>query len=78
MAQPTFSVTLSAAQKTALTAKAAAAGIDPGGGTLPTEHGVTLSFAVSGDVVIFTVLSKPFFVSLGMIENGIEQLIDTA
>jgi hypothetical protein len=73
----TFTIQLRDAQKASLTAKAEAAGINPAGGTLPTQHGVTLSFVVNGDEVVFTVVSKPFFVSVDMIKSGIEGLINS-
>jgi hypothetical protein len=77
LSQETFTITLTDAQKQALTAKVTAAGVDPSGGVLPSQHGVSLSFTVSGDVVTFTVLSKPFFVTVGMIESAIEQYINS-
>ena len=55
--------------------KAMATGLNPTAGTLPPSHGVTLSYVANGLIVTFTVLSKPFFVSLDMIQNGVKQLL---
>ena len=75
MAPQTFTTTLTTEQKAALTAKAQTAGIDPSGGTLPPSHGVMLSFQVSGLVVIWTVVSKPWYITPSMIQGGIHDFI---
>jgi hypothetical protein len=74
----TFSLALTDAQKAQLTLKAEAAGINPAGGTLPETRGVVLSFVLSGNTVTFTVVERPFFVSLGMIRSGIRNMIAAA
>jgi hypothetical protein len=76
MTPTSFNITLTAAQKVKLTAKAIAAGISPEGGTLPTEHGVSLSFSVLGLVATFVVLSKPWYVSVAMIQGGMQEFIE--
>lgn len=78
MSNQTFTITLTDAQKQALTAKAQAAGINPDGGTLPEQDGCVLSFTVSGNVVTFTVLKHPFYATTGMIETGVEKFIGSA
>jgi hypothetical protein len=74
----TFSIVFTDAQKAQLTVKAEAAGINPAGGTLPETHGVVLSFVLSGNTAIFTVVQRPFFVSLGMIKSGVRNMIAAA
>lgn len=71
----TFKLVLTQDEYTQAAAKLKAYGLSPTSGTLPTSHGVSLAYVVDGLVVTFTVLSKPFFVSMDMIQNGIKGLL---
>jgi hypothetical protein len=67
----TFELTLTQAEFD----KAVATGLNPVSGTLPPSHGVTLSYVANGLLVTFTVVSKPFYVTPGMIESGVKNLL---
>jgi hypothetical protein len=71
----TFQLALTQDEYTQAAAKLTADGLSITTGTLPTTHGVSLSYVVDGLVVTFTVLSKPFYVSVAMIENGVKGLL---
>jgi hypothetical protein len=71
----TFKLTLTQDEYTQAVAKFTANGLSLTSGTLPTEHGVSLSYVVDGLVVTITVLSKPFFVSVAMIESGVKSIL---
>jgi hypothetical protein len=71
----TFQLSLTQDEYTQAAAKLTADGLSLSKGTLPTSHGVSLSYVVDGLIVTFTVLSKPFFVSVDMIENGVKSLL---
>lgn len=77
-----FTLTVPIAQFKAAVAKAEAAGVQlPGeGGALPETDGVSAHYTVSlqdSQNVLVTVVidKKPFFVSVGMIEGHIKQLL---
>lgn len=71
----TFQLTLTPDEYAQAAAKLTAEGLSLVGGALPASHGVYLTYVVDGFVVTFTVLSKPFFVSVGTIENGVKELL---
>lgn len=76
MANPSFTITVTDAQKAALTLALEKAGINPEGGTLPSQDGVQLSFTVSGDVITFEVLSRPFWAPLSLIKMKTQDFIN--
>lgn len=76
MADQTFTVTLTPEQKAKLASLAQSWGADPNGGELPPKDGVKLNFSVSGNVVTFTVIYKPWYVPLAMIESEVDGFIE--
>ncbi len=72
-----FSLSVTPEQFAALGEEAAKIGIDrnAASGILPTYDGVKLRYTVNGPLITFTVLEKPFFVSLGVIEYHVRGLI---
>jgi hypothetical protein len=77
MDRVSFTVTLTDEQKAALVVKAKIADVDPDGGVLPEEHGVKLSYVVTGNTVVFTVISKPWWMTASFIESQIHGFISS-
>lgn len=71
----TFQIALTQEEYTQAASKLSENGLSLTSGTLPASHGVSLAYVVNGLDVTFTVLSKPFFVSVDMIENGVKSLL---
>lgn len=78
----TFAITLNGEQFNTLAAKLKSMGFGPDAlekGTLPETRGVVLSYVVQASsspvqaVVTFTVIKRPFLVTVGMIENAVKQ-----
>lgn len=72
-----FSLVVTPEQFAALGKEAAQIGISPTAteGILPAYDGVKLSYAVHGPVIEFTVVAKPFYVSVGVIQDHVKKLI---
>lgn len=64
-----FQVTLTPEEAVSLLAKFGASG------TLPETDGVSLSYASTGNFVTFTIVKKPFYVSIGQIEHHVRGLL---
>lgn len=72
-----FSLTVTPEQFAALGKEAALIGISPTAteGILPEQDGVKLSYVVNGPVINFTVVKKPFYVSVAEIQSHVKGLI---
>lgn len=77
-----FAFHISAAKVPTIKTAATVQGIDltKSYGTLPEHHGVVLEYAVhyinDGDaVVMFTIKSKPFYVTVDMVQSGVKELL---
>ena len=80
MSLSTFSIKLTDEQYKNLSVKIVKLNLGPNAltsGVLPEQQGVQLSYVVNLQNVVFTVLKKPFYVSLSMIENSINKLVNT-
>lgn len=64
-----FNVTLTPEEASSLSAKFGDSG------TLPETDGVSLSYARTGNFITFTIVKKPFYVSIGQIEQHVRGLI---
>jgi hypothetical protein len=79
-----FTLTLTQSEFESALANAKAAGIElnPSGGTLPEADGVAAHYTVETQtasyVVTVIVDKKPFFVSIGLIESHVKQLLGVA
>ena len=72
-----FTLSVTPEQFAALGGEVEKIGLNPKAtsGILPTYDGVKLSYTVNGPLITFTVEAKPFFVSLGVIEQHVRGLI---
>lgn len=64
-----FSVTLTPEEAASLSAKFGDSGY------LPETDGVSLRYARSGNCVSFSIVKKPFYVSIGQIEHHVRGLL---